>query len=143
MSVRSVIKKMKIQYFERPPTIEDFIYLYKSTGWDEIIEINKNSAKEAIENTWFWVTAFDEKKNVGVGRLLSDGSLYALVCDMIVLPQYQKHGIGKQILTHLKMKCLKENIQRVWLISTPGKTDFYEKSGFAVRPPDGPGMQLK
>ena len=133
----------EIKYTENPPQPEEFEYLYKSTGWDSTIEITEDSIKQVIKSTWYWVSAIHKNKVVGIGRLLSDGALYALVCDMIVLPEYQSNGIGKQILKKLKEKCFKENIQKVWLISAPGKSDFYEKLGFISRPDDAPGMQLE
>jgi N-acetylglutamate synthase-like GNAT family acetyltransferase len=66
----------------------------------------------------------------GAGRLLSDGTLYALICDIIVLPDCQNMGIGTEILTRLVKKCQKSNIRRVWLFAAPEKARFYEKHGF-------------
>jgi GNAT superfamily N-acetyltransferase len=62
---------------------------------------------------------------------------------MIVLPEYQRQGIGKAILKTLKDKCLENGIQRVWLFAALGRAGFYLKNSFEIRPEDAPGMQMK
>lgn len=86
---------------------------------------------------------FDDEKLIGIGRLISDGALYACVCDMIVFHAYQKRGIGSAILKMLKDKCKENGIQRVWLFAAAGRAGFYVKNGFNIRPEDAPGMQMK
>jgi GNAT superfamily N-acetyltransferase len=98
--------------------------------------------RSSINNTWKWVCAFDSDRLVGIGRILSDGALYALVCDMIVLPEYQNQGIGSSIIKMIKDKCIENDIQRVWLFAAPGRSEFYLKHGFQNRPEDAPGMQM-
>jgi N-acetylglutamate synthase-like GNAT family acetyltransferase len=131
-----------ITYKSLKPTLHEYKCLFESTGWTSSIEISDDVLKMAIENSWYWVSAFDKEKLVGVGRLVSDGALYAFVCDMIVLPECQGKGIGKAILKILKDKCLESGIQRVWLFAAPGRAEFYVKSGFDIRPEDAPGMQM-
>ncbi len=131
-----------IVYKPSKPELKEYRHLFESSGWTAI-SISDKALRKAIDNSWYWVSAFDDKKLIGIGRLLSDGALYALVCDMIILPEYQKQGIGSEILKRLKDKCSKHNIQRVWLLSAAGRTEFYKKNGFDVRPEDAPGMQMR
>jgi N-acetylglutamate synthase-like GNAT family acetyltransferase len=62
---------------------------------------------------------------------------------MIVLPEYQNHGLGSTIIKMLKDKCVEKHIQRVWLFAAPGRSAFYQKNGFKIRPADAPGMQMQ
>ena len=132
-----------IEYRELKPSLIDYRRLFESTGWTASIAISDESLQLAIDNSWHWVSVYDNDSLIGVGRLLSDGGLYAFVCDMIVLPDYQNKGIGASILEILKDKCTKNNIRRVWLFSAPGRTPFYEKNGFEIRPENAPGMQMR
>jgi GNAT superfamily N-acetyltransferase len=132
-----------IDYRSSKPTLEEYRCLFESTGWTSSIHVSDDALRKAIDNSWHWVTVFDNERLVGVGRLVSDGSLYAFVCDMIVFPAYQGQGIGTEILKRLKDKCIEHNIQRVWLFAAAGRTEFYIKNGFDVRPEDAPGMQMK
>jgi GNAT superfamily N-acetyltransferase len=132
-----------IEYRLSKPTLQEFKALFESSGWTSSIKITDKVLEKAIIESWHWVTAFDAGTLVGIGRLVSDGALYALVCDLMILPEYQGRGIGKAILTMLKEKCLENKIQRVWLFAGPGRSGFYEKNGFEIRSLDAPGMQLK
>ncbi|AAM04351.1 TPA: GNAT family N-acetyltransferase [Methanosarcina acetivorans] len=130
-------------YKESPPTRQEYSLLFSSTGWTQILKISEDDLKKVFENTWYWITAYQERNIVGVGRLLSDGALYALICDIIVMPDHQNRGIGTEILTRLVKKCQESNIRRVWLFAAPEKARFYEKHGFFIRPDEAPGMQLR
>src|SRR5271157_1119924 len=99
-----------IEYKPLKPTLHGYKCLFKSTGWTSSIAISEDVLKMAIDNSWYWVSVFDKEKLIGVGRLVSDGALYAFVCDMIVLPEYQGKGIGKAILKMLKDKCMESRI---------------------------------
>ncbi|WP_440945635.1 GNAT family N-acetyltransferase [Methanosarcina sp. T3] len=132
----------EIAYKEKPPTLQEYSQLFSSTGWVQILKISENDLKKVFENTWYWITAYQDGNIAGVGRLLSDGTLYALICDIIVMPDRQNMGIGTEILTRLVKKCQESNIGRVWLFAAPGKAQFYERHGFFIRPDEAPGMQL-
>ena len=129
-------------YKKSPPTWQEYSQLFSSTGWMQVLKISKTDLKRVFENTWYWITAYQDENIVGVGRLLSDGALYALICDIIVMPDQQNMGIGSEILTRLVKKCQQSNIRRVWLFAAPEKARFYEKHGFYIRPGETPGMQL-
>ncbi|MDY9927553.1 GNAT family N-acetyltransferase [Methanosarcina sp.] len=85
-------------YKESPPTWQEYSRLFSSTGWMQTLKISENDLKRVFENTWYWTTAYQDENIEGVGRLLSDGILYVLICDIIVLPDRQRMGIGTEIL---------------------------------------------
>jgi N-acetylglutamate synthase-like GNAT family acetyltransferase len=132
-----------IEYRTSKPTFQEFKALFESSGWTSSIKITDETLELAIQGSWHWVLAYDNEKVVGIGRLISDGALYALVSDLMILPEYQGQRIGETILTMLKNKCLEKGIQRVWLFAGPGKAGFYMKNDFEIRSLDTPGMQLK
>ncbi len=131
-----------IIYKESPPTWQEYYCLFSTAGWVEALKISENDLKKVLENTSYWITAYENERIVGIGRLLSDGALYALVCDVIGAPEGQNRGIGSSILTKLINKCTELNLKRVWLFAAPDKAGFYEKHGFSIRPGEAPGMQL-
>lgn len=131
-----------IIYKESPPTWQEYYCLFSTAGWVEALKISENDLKKVLENKSYWITAYENERIVGIGHLLSDGALYALVCDVIVAPERQNRGIGSSILTKLINKCKELNLKRVWLFAAPEKAGFYEKHGFSIRPGEAPGMQL-
>ena len=62
---------------------------------------------------------------------------------MIVLPEFHKLGIGKEIMKKLIDECNKKNIRDIQLFCAKGKQEFYEKLGFTVREENTPGMEIK
>lgn len=62
------------------------------------------------------ITAYDNDKLVGCLRILTDGYFFGTITELLVLPNYQKRGIGSRLLT-----LAKEN--------TPIHTVFWRTAG--------------
>ena len=129
-------------YCEKLPAPDAYHQLFETTGWNQGYQADTDALYRAISSSWYTLSAYDNADLVGFGRIISDGVLYALICDLIVKPPYQEQGIGSQILEKLIEKCQREKIRVIWLFSARGKSSFYEKFGFCERPVDAPGMQL-
>ena len=123
------------------PAVMEYLALVESTGWQGIVEKGAEHMTEALTNSWYLVCAYDGERLVGSGRIVSDGVHQALICDLIVLPEYQGRGIGSEILTRLLKKCREHDITMVSLFAAKGKGGYYERFGFAERAQDAPGMR--
>jgi len=132
---------MPIDFRTEMPSQEQFWDLFQTTGWNDTYHLSPQELFQAVSANWFAVSAFDGERLVGFGRVVSDGVVHAMIYEMIVLPEYQGQGIGKQILRLIVQKCLEANIRDIQLFCARGKRSFYEKFGFAARPDDAPGMQ--
>jgi len=131
-----------ISYDDRSiPGARDFLALVESAGWQGFAEKGLLKIEEALSNSWYLVCARDGDRLVGIGRVVSDGVLQALICDLIVLPEYQGRGIGTEILTRLLRKCADHDILMVTLFAAKDKGGFYKPFGFEERPQDAPGMR--
>jgi GNAT superfamily N-acetyltransferase len=60
-----------------------------------------------------------------MGRAISDGISDAYIQDVLVLPEYRRHAIGKQIMKTLINHCHKHHIEWIGLIAEPGSIEFY------------------
>ncbi len=134
---------MNIVYSTEMPPADKYFELFETTGWNDKYKLTCEELARTISNSYFTVSAYDEKRLVGFGRIVSDGILHAMIYEMIVHPDYQLKGIGAEILKQLVNKCREDNIRDVQLFCAKGKRPFYEKYDFAARPDDAPGMQLK
>ncbi len=83
--------------------------------------------REAFEASSKVVTAWNNQKLIGAGRMLTDNICYGTIFDVGVLPTFQNKGIGKGVVLEL-MKG-KENLC-IHLTSTFGNEQFYGKLGF-------------
>ena len=71
------------------------------------------------------ITAYDGKRLVGCLRILSDGYFFGTTTELLILPEYQKHGIGSRLL-----QLARENTPTMlYFGSQPGIKAFYEKNG--------------
>ncbi|WP_379141014.1 GNAT family N-acetyltransferase [Paenibacillus sp. sgz500992] len=124
------------------PNREEYFNLFQTTGWNQKGVWSAYILYEAIKNSWYIVTLYDDEKLVASGRLVSDGYIQCFICEMIVMPEYQNKGFGKRIMNELLHHCKTNGIQWVQLASAKGKKGFYEKFGFQERAIDAPGMNL-
>lgn len=117
--------------------------LRKAVGWSEFSPRQLDAAEK---NSEWAITAFDGEKAVGMARAVGDGGYHYLLCDVMVFPEYQGHGIGRAMLESLDdyiNSCLLDNERiMITLLAEKGKEAFYEKFGYEVRPSDmrGAGM---
>ncbi len=132
----------KIAYREKLPELAAYYQLFETTGWNQAYRADADALYEAISSSWYALSAYDNDDLVGFGRVISDGVLYALICDLIVKPSCQGQGIGSTLLNRLVARCRTQQIRVIWLFSAKGKSAFYKNFGFAERPSDAPGMQM-
>ena len=143
MSASWPVGSMAIQYTNTLPDSGQFFTLYETTGWNEERQRDKDLLYQGLEKSWFTVCAYEGERLVGFGRVLSDGVLHAFIVEMIVLPEYQGQGIGRQVLERLVARCLESGIDDIQLFCARDKAGFYEVNGFVRRPEEAPGMQYE
>ena len=87
-----------MEYKENVLTYEDYFNLRESVGW---MNFSKEQTQKALLNSIYTVIAVDDYGDaVGVGRLTGDG-MYYMIVDIAVCPDYQKKGIGTEIINML------------------------------------------
>ena len=126
--------------------INEFNYLYDMVGWGAY---DNNITKQALDNTYYSLSVYDDDKIIGYGRLIGDTICFMYIHDIMVVPDYQNKKIGTMIMNKLLDKIReikKENPDmRVYLGASKGKEEFYRKFGFIERKDAnlGAGMILK
>lgn len=79
---------------------------------------------EALSKT-LNITAHDGKTLVGCLRILSDGCFFGTITKLLVLPEYQRKGIGSRLL-----QLAAENTPTMlYFGAQPGLERFYERNG--------------
>ena len=120
--------------------------LRAAVGWRAL---SPSQVQAALDNSAFLVAAKDGNRTVGMTRLLSDGGYFGVVLDVVVLPEYQGQGIGREMMARL-VRYLQASLRSgessyTILTSAPGKEDFYEKMGFHRIPnkDEGAGLVMR
>jgi ribosomal protein S18 acetylase RimI-like enzyme len=84
---------------------------------------------EAASRSSTWFAARDGTGAlVGICRLLDDGGLHASLWDVIVRPDRQRHGIGRELVRMALDRAAERRL--VVLVSTPAALPFFEALGF-------------
>lgn len=105
--------------------------------WDEMSELyriaplgNKSAEwlKLAYSNSMFKCIAFDGEKVIAAGRAVADGVDCSYLCDIVVHPDHQGTGIGKELIQRLIK--LSEGHRKIILYAVPGREPLYAKFGF-------------
>lgn len=136
----------RVELVDNELRAEDFIRLKREAGFQDA---PVNQVEKALKNGLFHVSAVCDGKVVGMGRLVGDGAMYWYLQEIVVSPEYQGRGIGRQIvgrlLDYVRQNSIPGTRVTVGLSAAKGKAGFYEKFGFVSRPNDAcdPGMEKK
>lgn len=78
-------------------SIDDVLPLYQAVGWTNYTNQPQMLA-QALSHSLATYLARDGEKIVGLVRLVGDGFSSVFVQDLIVLPSYQRQGIGSNLM---------------------------------------------
>lgn len=80
------------------PTAEELVALYSAVGWTAYTE-DPAGLLRGVSNSTFVSTARNEEEGlVGLARVLSDDMSIVYVQDVLVDPNHQRKGVGRQLL---------------------------------------------
>lgn len=108
----------------RAPQLKE---LFESVHW-----LSANYSErlvKALANSDTVISAWDKEKLVGLVNAIDDGELTAYAHYLLVNPEYQKAGIGTELIARLKKK-YEGYLSLVLTAETQGLVSFYEKQGF-------------
>lgn len=119
----------------RVPTLDEHRELALANGWQGAFDWDRLQA--SLDASIAGAVVLDGDRAVGMGRLVGDGVKYFYVQDMAVLPDYQRRGIGAQVLDALldHVRSVAPDQAFVGLFATGAGEALYRSRGFDV-----PGM---
>jgi N-acetylglutamate synthase-like GNAT family acetyltransferase len=89
----------------------------------------------ALEHSSVIISARSAQRElIGVGRVISDGAVFALIAMLVVHPAYQAMGIGSVLLKRMLAGAEQANILTSFVLAEEGKIDFYRRHGFQPNP---------
>src|SRR5438094_990585 len=89
-----------VQYSEtRHLPLESVLALYRANCWSSAEK--PELLHKALLASHSLATAWDGSKLVGLGNAISDGYLVVCYPHLLVLPEYQGHGIGTRLMRML------------------------------------------
>ena len=84
----------------------------------------------ALQNSSSVFTAWDGGKLVGLINVLDDGIMTAYIHYLLIMPEYQRIGIGEKLVTMVSEKY--KTYLRIVLIAYDKEIGFYKHCGFEI-----------
>lgn len=128
-----------MKYEERNIKLEEYQHLRQKIGW---WETDNTATQKALDNSLYSIAAVSDGEIIGSGRVVGDNGLYYYIQDLIVHPNYQSKGIGREIMSKL-LNYINANAKKgafIGLMAAKGLKEYYMEFGFQARSEDGPGM---
>ena len=125
---------MNITYNETQKNLppEQLHNLFVAVGWSdgsETPDMIKKGYGVPWVNSTLVISAWDDDRLIGAVRVLSDTMFRSIIYDLMVLPEYQNKGIGKELVR----RCIDHFPNSEWLVQTTKEiSGYYEKIGFTV-----------
>ncbi|CAM1670292.1 GNAT family N-acetyltransferase [Streptococcus mitis] len=109
--------------------LEDVLHLYQAAGWTNYTN-QPQMLEQALSHSLVIYLALDGDAVVGLIRLVGDGFSSVFVQDLIVLPSYQRQGIGSSLMKEA-LEDFKEAYQvQLATEQTEKNVGFYRSMGF-------------
>jgi GNAT superfamily N-acetyltransferase len=84
------------------------------------------------------VGVYDDDRQIGFCRAVSDGLVFAYLADVYVLPEYRGRGLGIELVREMVERGPLAGVRK-WLLHTADAHGLYEKFGFG--PPRAIAME--
>lgn len=121
-----------ITYRQNPQLdFQAVLEIFDSVGWTNYTD-RPTMLQKALEHSLLVLAAFDGDRLVGLLRAVGDGYSIVFIQDILVLPTYQRQGIGRTLLEQA-IAHFPEIYQLHLLTDNTEKTrSFYEELGFTA-----------
>ena len=80
--------------------LDQLAALFNSVGWERRT-IDRDRLAQLVRGSQYVISAWDGDRLVGFARAISDGAFNAYLSTVAVLPEYQKRGIGRELVARL------------------------------------------
>ena len=100
--------------------------------------------KKAIQYSFLvvsmWEIKGEKKRLIGFARATSDHAFNATIWDVVVDPNFQNRGLGKELMKYTIKKLRSADISNITLFADPQVVNFYRRLGFILDPEGIKGM---
>ena len=110
---------------------EEILNLYVSVGWTNYTS-NSSMLENAYKNSLKIYGAYEGDKLLGIVRLVGDGYSIIYIQDILILPEYQRKGIGRALMEKI-LNTYKHVYQKTLMTDNTEKSiQFYKSVGFTM-----------
>lgn len=116
-----------ISYVLSPSVSNDALNELFTSAWSEHSPTNFDVF---LKHSQFYICAFDNDKLVGFIKLIGDGGFHGFLLDTTVHTDYQKQGIGTELVKQCIKVAKRQNITWIHVDYEEHLESFYNGCGF-------------
>ena len=102
--------------------VADYLGLLRLVSTESLDEARTTSALASTVN----IAAWHDGALIGIARVITDGYLYAALADIVVHPDFQRRGVGRQLLRQAYNATPRGTL---YINARSGSTGFFERLG--------------
>ena len=105
--------------------------LYQAVGWSNYVT-RQEMMEKAFALSLCTLGAYEENKLIGLIRCVGDGHSVVLIQDILVLPEYQRRGVGTALMGAVLDRY--KHVYQIQLVTdnTEKTKAFYHAQGFRL-----------
>ena len=107
----------------------EILPLYESAGWIAYTK-DPELLRRAYERSLLTLAAYDGETLTGIVRTVGDGLTVVFVQDLLVLPGYQRKGVGSALLRAVRERFPSVRQLQLTCDNSPELNAFYTSQGF-------------
>src|ERR1044071_372944 len=88
----------------------------------------RERTEKALQNSLVF-GLYDGDRQIGLGRVVSDYSVFAYLCDVFIHEDYRAHGLGKWLIQTIMEHPDLKDVRR-WVLVTNDAHGLYQQFGF-------------
>ena len=110
---------------------KDVLHLYASVGWTAYTD-HPDTLREGFSHSLLTLAAYEDDRLVGLIRMVGDGVTVVLIQDLLILPEYQRKGIGTKLMRAALDRF--SHVRQIQLVTdqTEKNIAFYQSQGFVA-----------
>jgi N-acetylglutamate synthase-like GNAT family acetyltransferase len=89
----------------------------------------RERTERALQNSLVF-GLYEGDRQIGLGRVVSDYSVFAYLCDVFIHEDYRAHGLGKWLIQTIMAHPDLKDVRR-WVLVTNDAHGLYQQFGFA------------
>ena len=107
-------------------SVKELADLRESIGWNRM----ENEYKNPLLTSYYHIAVYEKEVLIGYIDCVSNGVTDAYIQDLMVHPDYQRRGIGTELMTIMISYLKQKHIYMISVVFEETLKPFYEKFGF-------------
>ena len=107
-------------------SVKELADLRESIGWNRM----ENEYKNPLLTSYYHIAVYEKEVLIGYIDCVSNGVTDAYIQDLMVHPDYQRRGIGTELMTIMINYLKHKHIYMISVVFEENLKPFYEKFGF-------------